>query len=586
MRRREARRRDERGAVVIIVSAFLAVLLVSAAFVVDLGFNRVARADVQALADVVALDLARSIDGRTVDELTPELDQAAARSLARNSDVLGSAEPDLTYRLGTLSAGRFAPMTTGVPTAVRVTAHTTVDHAFSGVTGSEGGAATRSAVAVSSSTACFRLGTFVAAVRSGDSTVLAPLNDLLGVNLDLVSYRGLANADLRLAQIAAESVIGSPERLLSADIQYADLLRAMASGRAKEDPGANAVAIQALGRLASSGTAATVGTVNLAEVLHVAPTDRAALEVALSVLDLVGNARLAEGRYFLGVPNIQAQVPGVGFQFTGALALVSAAELACGAPNTPAAVADTAQLDGVLGITFTNLPSMNLAGLGTLQTPKGTGSLEITAGNGTGALVSPPAVRCGARTAADPSTFGVDVATGLASYRLTTSLSVGGEVKLTDLLGLGLTSVITQLLGNILTLGNKLAVEVEVALVIGTTRAASHTPVAVSMPPNDQTPVSTGGSVHLDPASVVPTVTAVRIGGRSAPLAQVTAITSLVVDELVNAAGGFVRKSLTPLIDNINSSFVGPVARMIGLRLAGADVYGVGVTCGQPRLVG
>ena len=54
---------------------------------------------------------------------------------------------------------------------------------------------------------------------------------------------------------------------------------------------------------------------------------------------------------------------------------------------------------------------------------------------------------------------------------------------------------------------------------------------------------------------------------------------------LVTTGKGFVEKTLTPLINNINNMFIGPVARMVGLRLGGADVYGVGITCSRPRLV-
>ncbi|WP_418058401.1 hypothetical protein [Pimelobacter simplex] len=582
------RRTDERGAVVLLMTLLMSVMLVSSAFAVDLGLQRVARSDVQALADVVALDLARSIDGRTVEQLRPVLDAQLPLSRQRNQTVFGRDVPELTYRLGVIdSAGAFEERTTGVPSAVQVAARTDVDFAFAAVLGTDHGSARRQAVAASSSTACFRLGTFVAAIRAGDSTVLAPLNDLLGVNLDLVSYRALADADVRLSQLTAVSSIGSPEHLLTGSIAYADLLRATAEALTREGGGTNAVAVQALNKLASSSTAATVGMINLANVLHVAPTDRAALEVALSVLDIVGSARLANGRYFLGVPNIQAQVPGVGFQFTGGISLVSAAELACGMPNTAQATARTAQLDGAVGIAFTNLPSLNVAGIGTLQTAKGTGSIAVVAGDGTGALVAPPSIRCGAGTLADPSSFGVDVSTGLASYTMTVDLSAGGDVKLTDLLGLNLTSVLVDLLGNILTLGNKISVEVGVKLTIGTSRTPSHSTVPVAIPPNDKTPVSTGGSVFLDVAGVVPTITGVKLNGKVVPvLSQVTALTNPILNELVVATGGFVKKSLTPLVDNINEKFIGPVARMIGLRLAGADVYGVGVTCGMPRLVG
>lgn len=581
------RRADERGAVMLLTTLLMSVLLVSSAFAVDLGLQRVARSDVQALADVVALDLARNIDGRTVEQLRPVLDAQLPLSRQRNQGVFGSDVPQLSYRLGVNGTGGFEERTTGVPDAVQVTARTDVDFAFAAVLGTDRGTARRKAVAASSSTACFRLGTFVAAIRSGDGTVLAPLNDLLGVNLDLVSYRALADADVRLSQLTAVSSIGSPEHLLTGNIAYADLLRAMAEALTREGGGTNLVAVQALDKLASSTTAVTVGMINLANVLHVAPTDRAALEVALSVLDIVGSARLSNGKYFLGVPNIQAQVPGVGFQFSGGISLVSAAELACGVPNTTQATARTAQLDGAVDIAFTNLPSLNLAGIGTLQTAKGTGSIAVVAGDGTGALVAPPSIRCGTGTVADPSTFGVDVSTGLASYTMTVDLTAGGDVKLTDLLGLNLTSVLVDLLGNILTLGSKISVEVGVKLTIGTSRTPSNDTVTVAIPPNDKTPVSTGGSVFLDVAAVVPTVTGVKLNGKVVPvLSQVTALTNPILNELVVATGGFVKKSLTPLVDNVNEKFIGPVARMVGLRLAGADVYGVGVTCGMPRLVG
>ena len=85
----------------------------------------------------------------------------------------------------------------------------------------------------------------------------------------------------------------------------------------------------------------------------------------------------------------------------------------------------------------------------------------------------------------------------------------------------------------------------------------------------------------------MPTVKAVKLNGKAvANLGSVTAITNLILPELTSASKGFVQKTLTPLVNNINNDFIGPVARMIGLRFAGADVYGVGVQCARPRLVG
>lgn len=584
-RRLRVARDEQRGAVTLVVVFVLAIMMVGSAFVVDLGLQRVARADMQAVADLVALDLARELDGRTVGELGPVMDAAMVDSTARNASAVGEAAPDLSYDLGQMGEAGFQEMASGVPSAVRVVAHTEVAFAFAGFTGHDSGEASRSAAAESASTACFRLGSFVAAIRSGDSTVLAPLNDLLGVNLTLVGYQGLALADVRLEDLAATSVIGSPEELLGGTISYADLVSATIQALTRE-PGDNSVALNALSRIAASAVTADVGEIDLGEVLHVAPTDRAAMGMDLDVLDLIASARLADGQHFLGVPNIQGQVPGVGFQFTGGIYLVSAAELACGVPNSAEAVADTAQLDGSLGVTFTNMPSLNIPVLGTLQTPKGTGTLEVIAGSGTGRLVSPPPTHCGDGSAVDPSTFSVQVATGLASYRLHADVSIAAEVRLTDLLGLGLTSVLTNLLGNILTIGNKVSLEVEVRLTVGTASNGGGGRADLEMPPNDETPVSLGSEMTLDMSSIVPTITSVKLNGKSAQLSSVTAITNPIADVLTTSGKGFVEKTLTPLVENINQQFIGPVARMIGLRFAGADVYAVGITCARPRLVG
>jgi hypothetical protein len=359
----------------------------------------------------------------------------------------------------------------------------------------------------------------------------------------------------------------------------------MVDALSRESGGQNDVAITALGSIISSSVTGTVGAINLSEVLHVSPTDRAAMQVAFSVLDVVGSARLSDGEYFLGVPNLQANVPGVGFQFTGAVYLVSAAEAACGQPNTDEAVADNAQLEGSIGVDFINLPTLNLPGLGTLQTPKGVGTIDVRVGGGTGRLISPPAVHCGRNTAADPSTFTVNVESELSSYQVNADLLVGGEVKLTDLTKLLPPSVLTNLLGSLLGL-TKVTIEAEVSLDVGTVESGQSVDANLSLPPNDVDPISTGTPVHLDPSDAVAEVHSLKINGKTAVLSQVTAVTSLIEAELVSAHNGFLNKTLTPLIDNINQDFIGPVARMIGLRFNGADVFAVGTRCGDPRLVG
>jgi len=580
-RLRRARKRDERGAVFAFTAAVLVVLLAITALVVDLGMERVTRADLQALVDVVALDLAREITGRKQDALEPEGILANPGSAVRNSvdrngaDLLGD---NLAVEVDWGSYDDEVWNTaTDPPSAVRVTA--TADTGYSLTPGS-GAVKWRTAYAVASNSACYRLGSFVAAIRSGDSTVLGPLNDLLGVNLTLVGYQGLADAKVTIAELAATSTIGSPTELLTGSVTYSDLISAMIE--VLSNKAGYSAQVSALNSILSASGG--VGAINLGNVLHVAPTDQAALEMGLDVLDLVGSARLANGEHFVEIPNINGSVPGVGSQFTGGLTLISAAQLACGTPNTPESVANNAQLEGDLGIEFINLPSLSIPGFATLLTEKGVGNLHVDIADGTGRLIAPPEVHCGDGTASDPHTYSVAVETELASYSLSSDLVITGDVKITDLLGIGLTNLLTSL-GLPILGADKYHIRVEVNLSVGTNSAPGTSVATLSMPPNDVTPYQTGTSVLL-PTNIVPRVDAVTIEGNAAPIVGSEPLTNKIINELVVANNGFVSKTLIPLIDNINNDFIGPVARMVGLRFGGADVYAVGAVCGEPDLWG
>ncbi|UMG93025.1 TadE/TadG family type IV pilus assembly protein [Nocardioides sp. TF02-7] len=581
VRRRLAVHRDERGAVGVFVGVFLSLVMVGVgAISIDLGMQRVARRDMQALADVLALDLAREINGRTQAQLAAEGDpgnpgSAVSQSVARNDHAVGEGL-DVEVDWGSYTGGVWNTATEP-PSAVKVTASTDVEYSFADGDGS----ATRTAYATAASTACFRLGSFVAAIDSGDGTVLGPLNDLLGVNLSLVSYKALAAADVTLGELAANPRIGSPDALLTGAVTFRDLLLATIDVLRNEATG-NQAAITALNSLVN--VAASVGSIRLGDVLHIAPGDSAALDVALRVLDLVASARVATGEHFIDIPNLHAGVAGLGNHISGSLSVVSAAQMACGTPNSTGATAKNAQVSGTLGLDFFNLPSLNL-GIGTLQTAKGDGSLVIEIGTGTGQLVSPPPVYCGSGTAADPHRFAVRVLTELASYRLDMNLTVEGDLKVSSLLGLGLGDLLDSILGGIL--GNKKEIEIKLALRVGTTADPGGSIANLSLPPNDKTPVETGSSIYLDPSRILPDILSVKIGGKTiTDLPLVRPLTDLVVDALTGVGNHFVRKTVAPLLDNLDEMLIGPVARMLGLRFAGADVYAVGAVCGRPNLAG
>jgi Flp pilus assembly protein TadG len=577
-------RKDERGAVAIFTAFVMSILLGVTAIVVDLGMERVTRADLQALVDVVALDLAREITGRTQSTLEPEgslanPNSAVAHSVNRNGGDLLGENLSIQVDWGSYD-NKVWNTATDPPTAVHVTA--TADTDYSVMPGS-GAVEQREAFAVASSSACYRLGTFVAAINSGDSTVLGPLNDLLGVSLTLVGYQGLADAEVTLAELAATSTIGSPTALLTGSVTYSHLISAIIEVLSNKPGSSYSAAISALGSILNAS--GSVGAINLSDVMHVSPTDQAALEMSLNVLDIVGSARLANGEHFIDVPNINGSVPGVGSQFTGGLYLVSAAELACGKPNSPESVANNSQLEGTLGIEFVNLPSLSIPGFATLLTEKGDGALYVSIADGTGQLVAPPEVHCGDGTASNPHTYSVAVQTTPASYSLSSDLVITGDVKITDLIGIGLTDLLTSLGLSILGTG-KYHIRVEVNLTVATASSGGTSVATLSLPPNDVTPFQTGTSVYLDPANIVPRIDAVTIEGQVAPIASSAPLTNKIINELIAANNGFVDKTLFPLIDNINNEFVGPVARMVGLRFGGADVYAVGAVCGQPSLWG
>ena len=289
---RRRKPRDERGAVALLTVLLLALLMTMCAFVVDIGMQRVGRADVQALADVVALDVVRELGGKTVTELEPLVATALAASVARNRDVLGAGEPEVTLELGELQVdGAFAPMTSGVPTAVRVTASTTVDFAFSGITGTDSGRATRRAVANAVRSACYSVGSYAASADTTTSPVLDPLLDKLaeqtgafsngyGVG-QVIGYQGLASASVRLGDVATALGFGSVTDLADARVDLKDYYGAV---QAAIGPG-NEVAVAMLRTMASSANRGR--SLEMSSILGIDSGSGALAELRANVLDLV-----------------------------------------------------------------------------------------------------------------------------------------------------------------------------------------------------------------------------------------------------------------------------------------------------------
>ena len=567
------RHRDERGAVAVFVAVTMSLLLVVAAFAVDLGTQRVVRRDMQALADVVALDLARELGRRTQAELAVELDRssptsALSVSLSGNQSTLGD-NLVVTPTWGAWDGVTF-DTTADPPTAVRVTASADVGFSFGGGRGS----ATRQAYAVSSTSACHKLGSVAAAVRSGQSTLLAPLNDLLGLNASLLTYQGIAGADVSLAQLTAAGLVGTENALLGGTVSFANLVSAtIAALNTEKAPGYQA-AVSAL----ASFTAIQGGVpaVQLAKILSIAPTDTAALETGLNVLDLLSAAvMVANGAHAVAIPNLQSGVPGLGNQFTGQLYVQEPAQLGCGAPNSVQARASTSQLSGTVGLDFVNLPTIALntvldLGLvkGTLQTDKAKGALKVDIGNAESQLIDPPEVYCGAGTASDPHTMSVTVASGLTKYELSADVRLSGTIRVA---------------------GVRVDVDALVGVKLASPSPAPSVTVGLKIPPNDVVPVETGGNprVLTELTAEVKSITAVdSLLGISLNLAALGSVSAAIVNALLVGDQSFASKALAPLAANIDSMLIGPLVELLGLRLGGADVYAISTACNIPSLRG
>ncbi|ANH38954.1 hypothetical protein I601_2538 [Nocardioides dokdonensis FR1436] len=320
--------RHERGAVAPFLAVTMTLLIVMAAFAVDLGMQRVARRDMQALADVIALDMVRHLDGRShaVIKAANEWRSGLAESLSHNLQDNSSPGISVQQKQETLTAtvagspltvtvemgqvnlltGEFSPIDyPEIPNAVHVEASTSIDFAFA--PGS--GGAVRTANAMTEANTCFSVGSWVAGLSKEPETVVALLNPILG-NSDLtaVGYQGLADANVSLLDLMSAPTInvGSIEGLASAtDITLNDILLASAFVLRNEGDTASAELLDDLARTSVVGDI----EIQFDRLVALTTASGGALDAELNVLDLVaGAASIANKTNFAG---LVVALPGV-----------------------------------------------------------------------------------------------------------------------------------------------------------------------------------------------------------------------------------------------------------------------------------
>ncbi len=516
-----ARRRGEGGVIAIVTSLITCFALIPlAALAVDIGVQRVARRDIQVVADMVSLDLARQLDGRTAQVIAGNLQDLADKSAARNSAGTGGIV--VTPELGVVDESAFDPADpdayftpvsgTTVPNAVKVHAATSVSFSIHG----GGGNVWRTSIARTQKYACFSLGSFALNLSSAQSSLLNHLvNDSL--NLSGISYTGLANAEISLLGLATELGVGTPRELAElSNLSLNNLF--LASATVLQAEGGEAADVTLLNQLASANLSA-LAEVTFGDILDVHSAPDAALAATVNVLDLVSTAAfVANGENALTIPTLTAGIPNVS-SVTASLKVIEKPQDGC---HQVGDTVRTSQVD--LDITF-NLANLNVLALVVAQT---TLTVHVSLAEALGTLTN---IDCG-------MPYGIDLSVASSLSQVSTRLQI-------TLRSLGLPIATVD--------------------VTPTTNAPAATNTIQFRHPPDAYDVakSSGSGVVLSPISLTTAninVLGLPLGVTSGSL--LTGILGTIVTPIVN-----------PLIANTNAILVGPLSDLLGLNLAGADVF-------------
>lgn len=377
-------RRNQRGAVMVMTVPVVLLSFVAAALSVDIGRQVLEKRADQSVADLAALDAARAVGG-----FPPATPAAALAGAAQTAAVASAGRngfgSDPTHAVTALLGSVDPATNTFVPTgtsAVQVTIASAIDYVFSPGTKS---VSARAVALVGSPEAAFSVGSTLSSLDTKKSGLDPILSTWLGSgSLALVSYDGLAGANLKLSSLQGELLrmgldVGTTQKLLDADLTLAQLLTATAQALGQDGEPTARTEVEDL--INASITTST--TLKLGRFIKIQqPTSDAALEAAVNVFQLVtSSAQVASSSSFVDVPLTGITVPGV-TGVTLKVKVIEPAQIGIGPVGT---TADTSQV--ALRLTA-DVP------LGALQ-PTAAVTLDYTSAN---ALATLTELRCGVAT--------------------------------------------------------------------------------------------------------------------------------------------------------------------------------------------
>jgi uncharacterized membrane protein len=415
--RRDRATHDERGAILTITVLLIAATVALASYVIDIGGDRVVLRDMQSVADVVALDLARNLDGRTAvgysgySSTGPSASLFAtqkAASVDRQDGLF--AEPDtVTARLAVANqqTGAFIRWAAAddVPNAVRVWATGSSAFRIRPAT-PESTALERSALAViGRPIVCISAGATLADLTPGGNLDLF-LGRLIGIDrLSIVSPGGVAalDAQIPLGALATQLGVGTVDELATASVTSQSFVAAAATVLSNNGNVAGATVLNAIAARLSGSTSLNVGSIlNLnTGTGSAADLNLDAFSLAQAVIEVSNKNNFVDLIVPVGVTGLAST--------TLRAKVIEAPQIACGPVGTKARSAQV-QVSLVSDVTA----------LGGLVASAKVDPLLLTAGDGWGTITN---ITC----SVTGSTLNVtaDTATGRLKLHLLTTLLLG-----------------------------------------------------------------------------------------------------------------------------------------------------------------
>jgi tight adherence protein G len=541
---------EQRGAITVLAGLSMVVVIASAALSVDVGKAAWQKRSLQRLVDVVSLDTVRAVGDREdalVDAYTKAV-QFAQEAATRNDFAFADTSQGnaIQVELGSAvySTKAFTVITDpalyGTANAVRVTAWHRNDHNF--MPGSE--TLVTQAVAMIEPEATFSLGSRLAQIDTTSSPILnTVLKQMLGtgVNLDVLSYQGLAAASVTFGAVWTQLGLGTTDQILNSSVNVRNFLTASAAALNNQGDPASVTAASILGTLTTQVSSSL--SFKFGDMLQLASGDPGdAANAKMNILEMVGMAaQLANGDNLMNL-TVPITIPGV---TTMKLALIEKPVVASGPIGTTAHTAQARiQLDLTLAQKLTVLLSQ-----GTVHLP-----VYIEAAGADGELTN---IACAVpasgssitvRTTTNALTAKIGQATD-ASMTNTTGPAVVNPAQIVSIAGL--------------------------VNVTGTATASVPTSVTDVLVPLNQI-VGTGG------------------GGNPALAAGLGSTLQLTVQVLglginAGAVANNTLAILNPILATLDTTLLAVLRRALGslgILVGGADVGNLDTRCGARRLIG